>query len=155
MFVSAEKPRAQCVFRQTLQPVTCRPWTRPGPPCVRPARSPAGAPRLGRRLLQPCLYGGLPAALQSGLHARPGAGDGAGCVSALRTQRPPAVRDARTHTARKYWTTPGWHNSLSNRLGSFLGASSAYFAHTCIFLSFYLIYLSNAEILHVKVAQTL
>ncbi len=41
-----------------------------------------------------------------------------------------------THTARKYWTTPGWHNSLSNRLGSFLGASSAYF-----FLSILSIYL--------------
>ncbi len=45
----------------------------------------------------------------------------------------------RTHTARKYWTTPGWHNSLSNRLGSFLGASSAYFA---ILASFFLSILS-------------
>uniref|UniRef100_A0A672Q0G8 Zinc finger, RAN-binding domain containing 3 n=1 Tax=Sinocyclocheilus grahami TaxID=75366 RepID=A0A672Q0G8_SINGR len=49
------------------------------------------------------------------------------------------VRDApRTHT--RCWTTPGWHNSLSNRLGSFVGASSAYLA---IFASIHLsIYLS-------------
>ncbi len=45
----------------------------------------------------------------------------------------------RTHTARKYWTTPGWHSSLTNRLGSFLGASSAYFA---ILASFFLSILS-------------
>ncbi len=129
------------MFRQTLQPVTCRPWTRPGPPCVRPARSPAGAPRLGRRLLQPCLYGGLPAALQSGLHARPGAGDGAGCVSALRTQRPPAVRDA-PHTHRKEILDNTWLAQLPlKQVGLISRSLICIFRHTCIFLSILSIYL--------------
>lgn len=79
-----------------------------------------GALWLGRRLLQPCVYGGLPAALQSGVHARPRAGDGAGCVSALRTERPPAVRagpgraahtpqgDAGQHLAGTTSSQTGW-----------------------------------------------